>query len=145
MASEGDVVVEQQEVVEVAVTETKAQLTTEEALEQVLKKALVDGGLTRGVREVVKALDSKRAHLCVLNEATEEKGIADLVSALCAEANVPLVKVSDGKKLGEWAGLCKIDREGNARKVVSASCVAVTNWGEDSEGRTVILNNFAQN
>lgn len=34
------------------------------------------------------------------------------------------IKVDDNKKLGEWAGLCKIDKEG-ARKVVSCSCVAV--------------------
>ena len=35
------------------------------------------------------------------------------------------IKVDDNKKLGEWAGLCKIDKEGKARKVVSCSCVAV--------------------
>lgn len=36
-----------------------------------------------------------------------------------------LVQVDDNKKLGEWAGLCKIDKEGKARKVVACSCVAV--------------------
>ena len=34
-------------------------------------------------------------------------------------------QVDDNKKLGEWAGLCKIDREGKARKVVACSCVVV--------------------
>lgn len=34
-------------------------------------------------------------------------------------------KVDDNKKLGEWAGLCKIDKEGKARKVVGCSCVVV--------------------
>ena len=34
-------------------------------------------------------------------------------------------KVDDNKKLGEWAGLCKIDKEGKARKVVACSCVVV--------------------
>ena len=37
----------------------------------------------------------------------------------------PFFKVDDSKKLGEWAGLCKIDKEGKARKVVGCSCVVV--------------------
>jgi ribosomal protein L7Ae-like RNA K-turn-binding protein len=34
-------------------------------------------------------------------------------------------QVDDNKKLGEWVGLCKIDKEGKARKVVGCSCVVV--------------------
>ena len=34
--------------------------------------------------------------------------------------------VPDNKELGEWAGLCEIDSEGNPRKVVGASCIAIT-------------------
>ena len=48
-----------------------------------------------------------------------------LVEALCAEHQINMIKVDDGKKLGEWAGLCKIDKEGKARKVVGCSCVVV--------------------
>merc|ERR1712131_62244 len=44
-----------------------------------------------------------------------------LVTALCMEHNIPLIKVDSNMKLGEWAGLCKIDNEGNARKVVKCS------------------------
>jgi len=36
-----------------------------------------------------------------------------------------------------WAGLCKIDREGNPRKVVGCSCVVVRDYGEESEGLNV--------
>ena len=35
------------------------------------------------------------------------------------------IQVDDNKKLGEWAGLCKIDKEGKARKIVGCSCVVV--------------------
>lgn len=38
---------------------------------------------------------------------------------------INLIKVSDPKVLGTWAGLCKIDREGKPRKVVGCSCVVV--------------------
>ena len=61
-----------------------------------------------------------------------------LVEALCAEHGVDLMKVSDGKELGEWAGLCKIDKEGAARKVVGASCVVVTNFGEEGQALSVL-------
>ena len=40
------------------------------------------------------------------------------------------------------AGLCKIDREGNPRKVVGCSCVVVRDYGEDSEGLNVLLEYF---
>jgi small subunit ribosomal protein S12e len=48
-----------------------------------------------------------------------------LVEALCAEHNIPLIRVPDNKKLGEWVGLCKFDKENKPRKVVKCSCVAV--------------------
>jgi small subunit ribosomal protein S12e len=100
-------------------------MSVEEALQQVLKKALVHDGLARGIREAVKALDRRQAHLCVLAESCTETEYIKLVEALCAEHNINLVKVSDAKKLGEWAGLCKIDREGNPRKVVGCGVVVV--------------------
>ena len=35
------------------------------------------------------------------------------------------MQVDDAKKLGEWAGLCKLDKEGKARKVNACGCVVV--------------------
>jgi small subunit ribosomal protein S12e len=77
--------------------------------------------------------------LAVLVETCTEKEYIKLVEALCAEHNINLIKVSDAKKLGEWAGLCKVDREGNARKVVACSCVVVKDYGEESEAMNVLL------
>ncbi|KAJ3034613.1 40S ribosomal protein S12 [Rhizophlyctis rosea] len=142
MSTEGDaapaeVVVDADETVA-----SRGPLTIEEALQQVLKKALVHDGLARGLREAAKALDRRQAHLCVLVETCTEKEYIKLVEALCAEHNISLIKVSDAKKLGEWAGLCKIDREGNARKVVGCSCVVVKDFGEESEAMSVLLEHF---
>ena len=79
-----------------------------DALKGVLKLALIHDGLARGLREASKALDRRQAHMCVLNEACEEEAYKKLVVALCEEHKIPLIKVPDGKQLGEWAGLCEL-------------------------------------
>ncbi|KAI8084722.1 50S ribosomal protein L30e-like protein [Halteromyces radiatus] len=141
MSAEEEVIMETQEV-EVAAEAPKGQMSVEEALQEVLRRALVHDGLARGLKEAVKALDRRQAHLAVLVESCTEGEYLKLVEALCAEHNISLIKVSDAKKLGEWAGLCKIDREGNARKVVGCSCVAVTDFGEESEAMNILLDYF---
>jgi small subunit ribosomal protein S12e len=89
-------------------TGSKGQMSVLEALKGVLKLALIHDGLARGLREASKALDRRQAHMCVLNEACEEEAYKKLVVALCSEHKIPLIKVPDGKQLGEWAGLCTL-------------------------------------
>ncbi len=120
----------------------KGQMGVEEALKEVLKRSMIHDGLARGLREGAKALDRRQAHLAVLSESCDQEEYKKLVEALCSEHNIPLIKVGDAKKLGEWSGLCSIDREGNPRKVVGCSCVVVTNFGEDSTARGVLLDYF---
>merc|ERR1712186_222778 len=93
------------------------------ALQEVLKTALIHDGLARGIRECAKAMDKR------------------VVEALCAEHEINIMKVEDNKKLGEWAGLCKLDKEGNARKVVGCSCVVVKDFGKETQAHDV-LNEF---
>ncbi|CAO3662906.1 unnamed protein product [Umbelopsis ramanniana] len=106
-AEDETVVIENQEV-EVAADASAQGMSVEEALQEVLRRALVHDGLARGLREAAKALDRRQAHLAVLVETCTEKEYIKLVEALCAEHNINLIKVSDAKKLGEWAGLCRL-------------------------------------
>lgn len=94
------------EEVEVSGDAPKGQMSVLDALKGVLKLALMHDGLARGLREASKALDRRQAHMCVLNENCEEEAYKKLVIALCNEHKIPLIKVPDGKQLGEWAGLC---------------------------------------
>ncbi|KAK9372778.1 40S ribosomal protein eS12 [Lipomyces chichibuensis] len=147
MSDTEEVVVAEEIEVEVAASAPSGGLTVEEALKGVLKKALIHDGLARGLREASKALGRREAHLAVLCDTCDEDSYVKLIEALCAEpeAKIPLIKVSDSKKLGEWAGLCVLDREGNARKVVGCSCVVVKDWGEQSIERDFLLQYFDSN
>ena len=119
-------------------------MSIEEALQGALKRALVHNGLARGLRQASKALSSRNAFLCVLCDSVTEESYVKLVEALCQEPEqqIPLIKVPDAKKLGEWVGLCQLDRDGNPRKVVGCGCVVITKWGENSAEREVLLNHF---
>ncbi|CAE6513665.1 unnamed protein product [Rhizoctonia solani] len=142
MSDAGDAPVETTEV-EVAQEAPKGKMSLILSdLQEVLKNALLHDGLARGLREAAKALDKRQAHLCVLVETCTEAEYIKLIVALCAEHNINLIKVGDAKVLGTWAGLCKIDREGNPRKIVGCSCVVVKDYGQESEGLNVLLEYF---
>ena len=80
----------------------------------------------------MKAIDPGIVQMYFLAKNYDEPNYISLVGALCAMRNVKLVKVPDNKKLGEWAGLCKMDKKAEARKIVRTSIVAVTDFGETS-------------
>ncbi|XP_039126466.1 40S ribosomal protein S12-like [Dioscorea cayenensis subsp. rotundata] len=108
------------------------------ALQLVLKKSLAHDGLVRGLHEGAKAIEKHAAQLCLLAEDCNQPDYVKLVKALCADHNVHLITVPSAKTLGEWAGLCKIDSEGKARKVVGSSCVVIKDYGEESEGLHIV-------
>lgn len=112
------------------------------ALQEILKLSMMHDGLARGLRESVKSLDKREALLCILANNCDEQMYVKLIEALCAEHSINLIKVDDNKKLGEWAGLCKIDKEGNARKVVGCSCVVVKDWGKETQAHDVLMEYF---
>jgi small subunit ribosomal protein S12e len=56
MSDEEQVIIENQEV-EVAAEAPAGQMSVEDALQEVLRRALVHDGLARGLKEAVKALD----------------------------------------------------------------------------------------
>ncbi|KAK5830186.1 hypothetical protein PVK06_013980 [Gossypium arboreum] len=129
---------------EVAVAQPEAPATLGEpmdintALPLVVRKSQAHGGLARGLHEAAKAIEKHNAHLCVLANDCDQPDYVKLVKALCADHNVKVLRAPSAKALGEWAGLCKIDSEGKARKVVGCSCVVVKDYGEQHEGVEVV-------
>ena len=122
-----------------AVVATTEEITSTSAIKEVLNNARARGSLVRGLHEVAKTLESGNAKLVFLSEGCNEPAYKKLIQALSKEKNVPLVLVADKKELGEWAGLCKMDKDGNARKVVGASSVVITNFGDDNSASLAFL------
>ncbi|KAI4839011.1 40S ribosomal protein S12 [Plasmodium brasilianum] len=122
------------------VVEEKAVFDNTTAIQKVIKNALVHDGLKIGIREVIKAIESKEAKVCFLSNVCSEPAYKKLVTALCAEKNIPLFMVdNDSKDLGQWVGLFKLDKEGNARKIIGASSVAIIDFGEESAERDFLM------
>ena len=48
------------------------------------------------------------------------------------------LQVDSNMKLGEWAGLCKLDKDGKARKVVKCSSCVVKDWGKESPALDIV-------
>merc|ERR1712215_13619 len=112
------------------------------AVQEVLKQALMTDGLACGLRQAAKALDKRQALLCLLANDCDEPGYTKLVEALCQEHQIRLLKVDSNKMLGEWAGMCRIDREGKVCKVIRCSCVVVTEYGKETQAHDIVNDYF---
>jgi small subunit ribosomal protein S12e len=121
------------------VEEDVAPASVEEAIQIVLRKSLEVNGLVRGLSEVARALDRRTAHLCVLAEDCEDLGYKNLITALCKQNNIDIIKLPERTKLAEWSGLVKTDREGNIKKTFKCSCVAIRDFGERSKALDSLL------
>lgn len=127
------------EVANTASEPAPVELDPMSALREVLRNSLYSDGLRRGLHEGAKALDRGQARLCCVAKDCSEKAYVKLVEALAKERGVSILVVPTRKELGEMCGLCKIDGEGKAKKVVSCSCAVVTDYGQESRALDYLL------
>ncbi|EZG43716.1 40S ribosomal protein S12 [Gregarina niphandrodes] len=98
----------------------------EEAIEKVLHAAIAVGGIKIGCSQVIKAIEAEVAYYVFLAQDVEEPAIGQTVRLWAEQKKVPVIEVPEAKELGKWAGLYKLDRDGEYRNIRSASCVALT-------------------
>ena len=116
-----------------------------QSLEQIIQSAMYENNLARGLHEVCKALESsyteegKPPVLCVLAEDCAEDKYKQLIVALCKQKGVSLLKVPSRAQLGEWAGLCKKDATGTARKVRGCSSLIITKFSKNDEAAVNVV------
>ena len=124
------------------------------ALATVLKEARANWCLARGLREVCKAIErgkNNTAFVVLANNCDDDK-YTKCVNALCADQGVPCLTVDDGKKLGEWCGLVRMDNSGAqpkiAKVVKTSSCAVIKTGLPDSvlngEAYTMVINTVNQ-
>ena len=99
--------------------------TIEETVKEVLKKAIEQDGIARGIRECVKKLVRGEALVCILAQDCSEAAYTKLIQAICSKEKVHLIEIPSRSSLGEYVGLAKFDKEGTKGKVIGCSCVVI--------------------
>ena len=128
------------------VQEIVQELDLDSAIRRVLKAASFRDNLAKGLHEVCKAIDNrKKPALCLLADNCDEPQYKKLVEALCKENGVPLIRVPDGKQIGEWIGLCKYDAAMNPRKVRKCSSCVLKAFAIDDEAANLVREAIAKN
>ena len=72
-----------------ATSSAAAPKDNQKAIQEVLKEALINNGLARGLRETTRALDKRQAIACILAKNCDEENGKKLIKALCRGARDP--------------------------------------------------------
>jgi small subunit ribosomal protein S12e len=134
---------EEEEVSEVEAEEEEKEMDIHTAISGVLKQSSFVNGLCRGLNESAKAIDQGKAKITFLAKDCDEANYKKLINGLCREKNIPIIEVDSRVDLGQWAGLCKYDVDGNARGACKCSCVVVTKIDEAWESYRHLSNHVA--
>jgi ribosomal protein L7Ae-like RNA K-turn-binding protein len=131
---------------EVQAVET-IQLTRETAIQTVLDIASHHGGVIKGVKETLKAIESQKAKIVFLAEDCDNEEYKNKVTLFAKQNGVPVVDVAtwvelkDGCKLGLSSETIKriAEEKGKEPKMKPrCSTATIVDFGEDSEARVFL-------
>lgn len=73
--------------------------------ERLIREAARAGGVARGVLEVVRAVEQRRARAVFLASDVDRPELAAQVRTLCESRGVPLIQRHGREELGAWSGI----------------------------------------
>merc|ERR1712226_933766 len=116
-----------------------------DALKKVIRIAMSNDGVVKGLNQVGKSLDRGDAFLCILAEDCDDPKYKKLITALAKQNKIPLITVPSRTDLGEWTGQCKYEKStekgaetGKARKIKGCSSLCIRDYGEESDAKAMI-------
>eukprot|EP00766_Chilomastix_caulleryi_P000178 gnl/Chilomastix_caulleri/117.p1 GENE.gnl/Chilomastix_caulleri/117~~gnl/Chilomastix_caulleri/117.p1 ORF type:complete len:172 (-),score=63.02 gnl/Chilomastix_caulleri/117:68-508(-) len=122
-----------EEIVIPAVTVAAKSFEMKEAIVKILKDAAIGGGVVRGLRQVVKALEQKEAKVVVLATDCDNNSYVALIKGLCEESGATLISdCLTGDVLGKVTGAFKTKPDSSVSGK-HCSSAAITHFGPDSQ------------
>ncbi|ELP92591.1 40S ribosomal protein S12, putative [Entamoeba invadens IP1] len=94
-------------------------------IKAVLSQAHTQCCLFKGIRQCLKQLENDHILYLFLADDCDEEDYKKLLTALCKEKNVKIVKVPEKAKLAEWSFQAKVNAEGKIVKSTKCSCAVV--------------------
>jgi len=85
-------------------------------LSEIIRGSKAQRQCSIGLNETARAIEQGSVACCISAQDHTQKDAMNLIEALCGENKTPLIKVDSKELLGEWAGLAKLDEEGNVAK-----------------------------
>ena len=126
-------------------------LNRETAIQKALKIALTRGSVVKGISEVLKALEAQKVKVVFMADDCDNDQYKNTVKALAKEFKVPVLGVDSWEKLKDFCRLGLLSstiREIAASKSKDAkikprcSSCAILDWGEESDAKAFLENEF---
>merc|ERR1711937_591801 len=95
------------------------------ALQEVVNKATVYDGISRGPRESIRAITQGTAQLCILVASCDDPLYCKVVESLCQKQNVNTVLVKDALSLGR---MFPSHERTHVSKIQRCSCAVITDF-----------------
>lgn len=102
--------------------------------QSVIQTSIATRQALRGLKEVTRSVAQGQAEVVFLASDVGEAAYKTLVEAICRENKTALINVDSKEILGQWAGLSKLDEEGEVVKARSCGAVSVKRIPSSPEG-----------